>query len=250
MKRFVIGDIHGGYRALMQCFEKSGFNPAEDSLVVLGDVVDGWPDTRQVVDELLKCKHVIPILGNHDKWFMEWVDTGYAAPVWTSQGGLATINSYIEDAKVSNIGTYPQAPKEARDHVVAYFSKCHPWYLDETNNIYVHGGFNWTKPIDEQLTEELLWDRHMYEVAFMWKYRNNPYKFGDYNTVFIGHTTTQYSPIHSVKGSLEPFMYSNLINLDTGGGWSGKLTIMDVDSKEYWQSDLVPELYPEIEGRI
>jgi serine/threonine protein phosphatase 1 len=32
-------------------------------------------------------------------------------------------------------------------------------------------------------------------------------------------------------------------NIDTGAGWSGKLTIMNVDTKEYWQSDLISELY-------
>jgi len=37
--------------------------------------------------------------------------------------------------------------------------------------------------------------------------------------------------------------------VDTGGGWSGKLTIMDIDSYEYRQSDLVPDLYPHIQGR-
>ena len=35
----------------------------------------------------------------------------------------------------------------------------------------------------------------------------------------------------------------NVWNLDTGAGWSGKLTIMDVNSKEYWQADLTPDLY-------
>jgi len=33
-------------------------------------------------------------------------------------------------------------------------------------------------------------------------------------------------------------------DLDTGAGWSGKLTIMmDIDTKEYWQSELSKDLY-------
>ena len=40
------------------------------------------------------------------------------------------------------------------------------------------------------------------------------------------------------------FVYAaNIWNLDTGGGDYGKLTIMNVMKKEYWQSDLVTELY-------
>jgi serine/threonine protein phosphatase 1 len=33
--------------------------------------------------------------------------------------------------------------------------------------------------------------------------------------------------------------------MDTGAGWAGKLTIMDVQTKEYWQSDPVQSLYPD-----
>lgn len=41
----------------------------------------------------------------------------------------------------------------------------------------------------------------------------------------------------------------NVWNLDTGSGFSGKLTIMDIDTKEFWQSDFVRELYPNENGR-
>lgn len=33
------------------------------------------------------------------------------------------------------------------------------------------------------------------------------------------------------------------------GDIHGKLTIMDLDTQEYWQSDLVKELYPNEKGR-
>jgi len=35
-----------------------------------------------------------------------------------------------------------------------------------------------------------------------------------------------------------------------GVGWSGKFTIMDVTTKEYWQSDLTPDLYGGTPGRL
>ena len=35
----------------------------------------------------------------------------------------------------------------------------------------------------------------------------------------------------------------NIWALDTGAGWSGKLTIMNVNTHEYWQLDLSSELY-------
>jgi len=65
----------------------------------------------------------------------------------------------------------------------------------------------------------------------------------NFKEVFIGHTTTecwkQTVPMHA----------ANIWNLDTGAGMYGKLTIMDVDTKEFWQSDKGNELYPEYRGR-
>ncbi len=45
-KTFVIGDIHGAYRALRQCLERSTFDFEKDRLICLGDVCDGWPETK------------------------------------------------------------------------------------------------------------------------------------------------------------------------------------------------------------
>jgi hypothetical protein len=36
---------------------------------------------------------------------------------------------------------------------------------------------------------------------------------------------------------------ANIYNLDTGAGHRGKLTIMESETKKFWQSDLVAKLY-------
>jgi serine/threonine protein phosphatase 1 len=39
-------------------------------------------------------------------------------------------------------------------------------------------------------------------------------------------------------------MHADIIyNIDTGAGSRGRLTIMDVDTHEYWQSDPVNDIY-------
>ena len=38
--------------------------------------------------------------------------------------------------------------------------------------------------------------------------------------------------------------------MDTGAGWSGVLSMMNVDTKEVFASDKVPFLYPGVEGRM
>jgi len=56
MRTFVLGDIHGTYKALKQCFQKAGFDHETDQLIFLGDVCDGWPEVYEATDELLKVK--------------------------------------------------------------------------------------------------------------------------------------------------------------------------------------------------
>ena len=46
-----------------------------------------------------------------------------------------------------------------------------------------------------------------------------------------------------------PLFKNTIWNLDTGAAFKGSLTIMDIDSKEFWQSETLPELYPNELGR-
>jgi serine/threonine protein phosphatase 1 len=69
MKRIlVIGDIHGGLKAVHEVFQKATIT-AEDKLIFLGDYVDGWSESAAMIDlmmELSKSNECIFIKGNHD----------------------------------------------------------------------------------------------------------------------------------------------------------------------------------------
>ena len=239
MKRFVIGDIHGAHKALLQCLEKSGFNYEKDELISLGDVADSWPEVPEVFDELLKIKKLIYVIGNHDLWLLEWFKTGRAPHIWLSQGGMATYDAYkrlLEDGDTTRQVAHQNLLENAVDYAV------------NDQGLFVHGGFNWHIPIESQLQYNLTWDRHLWTAAKYWQRQHDKGmkldKVDDYENVFIGHTTTSYD-----DKSLKPVHASNVWNLDQGAGWEGKLTIMNIDTKEYWQSDIVGDLYPDVKGR-
>ncbi len=222
MKIFALGDIHGAYRALMQCFERSAFNYKKDRLIVLGDVCDGYPEVKQCIDELLKIEHCDYIIGNHDLWSLDWAVKGIKEDLWVRQGGLSTMISYGK-------GGMPQPHIE-------FLKTAHQW-LEFDNRLFVHGGFDHRIPITKQDLQTLVWDRDLLERTFKTHLADPEFKFAGYDEIYIGHTTTQ------TYKSLEPLHFCNVWNLDTGAGGSGKLTIMDIDTKEYWQSDLSPLLY-------
>jgi serine/threonine protein phosphatase 1 len=93
-KTFVIGYIHGAYRSLRQCLEQAEFDFQQDALICLGDVCDGWPETKHCVYELLKIQNLTFILGIHDLCAMTWMSAGNVDDSWLNKGGMASINSY------------------------------------------------------------------------------------------------------------------------------------------------------------
>ena len=241
---FVIGDIHGGYKALLQCIERSGINPETDTLISLGDVADGWPEVPECFDKLLEFKHIY-IIGNHDDWLLSWFRTRSTPDIWIQQGGQATLDAY---QKMLNKGEFDRISNHQNilEHAL-------PSYVDDDNNLFVHGGIDWHS--DSQSRHDMMWDRHMWEVACFWERREPDKTFDKYKLVFIGHTTTAWLNEETLTwqrgklNSLKPIKASNVWNLDQGGGYEGKLTIMNVETEEYWQSDIVKTLYPDAKLR-
>jgi len=245
-----MGDIHGAYKALVQCLQQSGFNYEEDTLIQLGDIADGFDEVYQCVEELLKIKNLIAIKGNHDEWFNEFITTGYHNERW-AQGGKATAISYLRltgrEDTVKHAGEGYSVPLQSADIPEThqrFFQQQQLYYIDETNNCFVHAGFNRHLPFKGQPVYLYYWDRELWTEALSYAgfKRGNPSagKFQmvtPFNDIFIGHTTTVHWKID------KPMQAANIYNIDTGAGHGGRLTIMEVSSKKYWQSWPVTRLY-------
>lgn len=233
MRHLVVGDIHGGFRALKQVLERAKFNPAEDHLISLGDVADGWPEVKECFEYLVSLPHMTLIIGNHDDWFLDWAVGGDAEELWTSQGGQATLDSYGSDRK------------NVPDNVIGMLRAAPNVVRDDLDRVFVHGGIEPEVPLGKQKRAYTLWDRNLLTWAFR-KHQSKPdFKYGGYKEIYVGHTATTF------WGKDRPVQACNVIAMDTGGGWEGKLSVMDIDTKEVWQSDDVGSLYPGVEhGRM
>lgn len=262
MKRFVIGDIHGAHKALVQVLKEAKFNYKKDKLIVLGDTCDGWSEVKECFDELLKVKNLIYILGNHDQWALDWYtdelrnQNSIPEVIWTSQGGWATIESYSHNR-------YDPVFKKEEDMLEEHKKMLieSKLYHIEDKMLFTHGGILETAQLESTHRDVFLWDRGMFEKACMVNPINPNYKFQNWDNIFIGHTSVQYinRDLHFKKTkewiqpdseeACYPIQVCNIINLDTGAGWSGRLTLMNIDTGEFWQSDFVKDLYKNIKGR-
>jgi len=218
-RTFVLGDIHGAYRALRQVLERSAFDRSADRLICLGDVTDGWPETKEAIDELLSIPNLIYIMGNHDLWAAQWMETKEAEEIWLEQGGRATCDSYAKGIPESHL---------------QFFKNAKPYFV-ENNRLFVHAGVTPGTRAEECSDDVLFWDRTLVQLA-----RRGNTQLTPYDEVYVGHT-----PINTHK----PTKYCEVWMVDTGAAWNGELSIMDIDTKEYFTSDRVQDLYPGVKGR-
>lgn len=239
-RKLVIGDIHGGLKALEQVLFRVNLLP-NDRLIFLGDYVDGWSQSKEVIDyliELDKTYTCIFIKGNHDGWCENWLFDGGKNDVWLFHGGESTVRSYAFSS-----------PAERNEHL-AFFQRMRNYWVDEENNLFIHAGFtSMHGPEKEVYSSNYNWDRTLWEMAVSLD-KNiaptssaYPKRLTHYNELFIGHTPTlEY-------GSDKPMQAATVWNVDTGAAFSGKLTVLDANTKHYWQSDTVQSLYPNEKGR-
>ncbi len=228
MRTFVISDIHGAFKALKQVFEQAKIDYNNDRIICLGDVCDRLPEIRECFDELLKVKNLIYVRGNHDQWAIDYLikNIGGSTEHWLTQGGNATQKSYKDGI-----------PKE---HYTLLMNSL-PYYKDEKNRIFVHGGFNHKECIEDQDIDDLMWNRNMINIARMCE-KDPTYKkqkLSIYEKVYIGHT-----PTINYK-SEKPITYLEVTNIDTGAAYGYKLSMLNIESDELFQSDFIKELYPE-----
>lgn len=263
MRTFVIGDIHGGLRSYQQVLERSGFDNSKDKIIFLGDYVDGWSESAELVQELIELqeeaegRHVF-LKGNHDEWCNEWLTTGVRKAMWVMQGGQATFDSYVRTGHLAD-----------HKHRM-FFYKLNNYYIDEQNRGFVHGGFISRKGLGhEAYASDYYWDRDLWNLALLSHGRvhmedGTPQgrRFEKHKEIYIGHTATPNwnckphlpefeNPLQEAKNGpiVVPMNRCNVWNMDTGGGFYGKLSMMDIDTKEVFQSDWMKDLYPEEKGR-
>lgn len=242
-RKLVIGDIHGGLKALRQVLERAKVTK-EDTLIFLGDYVDGWSESPQVLDFLIGLKETnncIFIRGNHDELLLDWltndnknIDEG----MWFKHGGKATVLAY---ASVTN---------EKKQIHMEFLRLLKDYYLDEKNRLFIHAGFTNMNGIDHEYFPKMFyWDRSLWETALSLDTAipkdsvYYPRRLLLYDEIYIGHT-----PVTKINETV-PIQKACVWNVDTGAAFIGPLTIMDVDTKEFWQSDRLADLYSNEKGR-
>ncbi|MFT3677747.1 MAG: metallophosphoesterase family protein [Chitinophagaceae bacterium] len=239
-RTFVIGDIHGALKALQQVI--AAIKPTtDDTLIFLGDYVDGWPESAQVIEFLIGLKKqydCIFIKGNHDILCADWLMGKLETPAWITGRGKPTIESYRHITE-----------RDKQKHII-FFSSLSLFHIDGENRLFLHAGFSDNDGPQFEIPEtNLTEDRSLWELAITMEKRIHthpelfPKRLKLFKEIFIGHTPTL------ILNSTAPVHACNVWNMDTGAGFHGPLSAMEIHSRELIQSEAVVKLYPGHTGR-
>jgi len=205
-----IGDIHGCSAALKTLLRAIQPRP-NDLIVTLGDYINRGPDSRGVLDELIRLRErcrLVSILGNHDEMLLR-SRTGRPVVVDTTPAG-GPRNSLERD--------WGRVLPTLSGENLAFLESCVDYHETE-HHIFVHACYDPRLPMDCQPASLLRWQSLKREVP-------GPHVSG--KMVIAGHTAQKTGEILDLGylKCIDTYCY--------GGGW---LTALEVRSGEVWQAD-------------
>lgn len=217
MKRvLVISDIHGELNKFNELLGKTDYDCKKDQLILLGDYVDRGPDSRGVLEKVMKLKEdgAIVLRGNHEDMLLNALHKDpEVLRKWKINGGLCTLQSYdseIQDMKIPATDTF-------KEHVAFIQNLDYVYQFD--HYIFVHGGLQPDTPVEETDPHTLVWIRDEF---------HNGYR-GE-KTVVFGHTQT--SLLHGEDCDDVFFGDNNIIGIDGGAVYGGQLNCLDLNNRK------------------
>ncbi len=220
-RAYAIGDVHGRLDLLRNLLDQieadSRTRPCEREYVIfVGDLVDRGPDSRGVIELLLRSKKYLPhpvfLMGNHEEMMLrvlEKPDERFRE--WLTYGGYECAQSYgvevgrlaaLEDAHAAAL-INAAIPEEHRSFIASFADS-----FRFGDYLFVHAGIRPGVALEEQSIRDLRWIRE----DFLSSEAAHPF------VVVHGHTIT---PV--------PDEQVNRIGIDTGAYASGKLTAICIE---------------------
>ncbi len=221
---YCISDLHGRFDLYRSMLEKISFSP-DDTLYILGDVVDRGNEGLKILLDIADRDNVIGIMGNHDfvalTVLLNTDNSGLLidekkklAIAWKQDGGTETYNEY------KNLSPLDRALALVTLDGFRHFAEV---TVGENTFILCHGGIaNYTadKPLDEYTLGDLAFEREDYTKP----------KFGVPNKYLVtGHT-----PTVAIEGATEGKIYRNHdhIAIDCGAVFGFGLGCICLDTLE------------------
>lgn len=226
---YAIGDIHGCDDLFAQLLDRIAADcakrePANTTLILLGDLVDRGPSSAAVVERAMTIgepfSRVRLLIGNHEEAFLAAMEGELQRLRYFIRiGGDATIRSYWGDDESYRLAEF----EEVAERLPSIVPQRHRDFLAGGEDmilvgdyVFVHAGVRPGRALCEQNVKDLRWIREEFISAEPdWQ-----------QTVIHGHTVFNVVDIGK-----------NRIGIDTGAYASGNLTAIGLEADRQWIID-------------
>lgn len=220
-----VSDLHGENDKFLKLLEKAEYAPANDLLVICGDMIDRG---TQNLDTLRTCKKLreqgaVIIKGNHEQFAEECIPDmifdrpSQALQVWVSHNGGSSF--------------YDELMLLSKDELkeILGFIKSLPTYFVAEDYIFVHAGANTRKPIEQNEENDTVWceDSFYYCPA----YRGKTVIFGHIPTFMLATPINRKDKAYkkSAKVWYDP-LNKDKIGIDCGSVFGGRMAAIELPS--------------------
>lgn len=212
-RQIAISDIHGclkTFRYLLE--EKVQFNKT-DSLYLLGDYIDRGPESKGVIDYILKLQNdgfdVHCLMGNHEKMLLDALKYESKISLYLRNGGRQTLISY--NATLEELANHP--------HIKFYENL--EYYIELNDYYLVHAGFEFRDWKTFSNTKAMLWIRNWYHWIDRTRLNGK--------IIVHGHTPQRVEIIKSMKKEMS---ITQCMNIDAGCFCYDKMCALDLTNRE------------------
>ncbi len=194
-RKLAISDIHGCAKTFIALLDHLAFSQS-DTLYLLGDYIDRGPDSKSVVDYILRLKQdgyqVHCLRGNHEQLLLNAIADPAHDLAWTKNGGMDMLRSY-------GIDHQRDLPQSCLDFVQSL-----DYYFETEGFILVHAGLDFIRQDPFYDTWSMMWIRDWYHfIRYEWLAKR---------IIVHGHTPVFREEIESQFSKLSTQQYLDIDN--------------------------------------
>ncbi|RXJ49557.1 metallophosphoesterase [Gelidibacter gilvus] len=213
MRTFIISDIHGKNELFKKALKMVKLKK-NDTLILLGDLIDRGNDSKGVLDTIFLLKEhgfkIELVLGNHEKMFLDSYENEDEHTKWMINGGDKTLMSFLTSS-------IDKIPKKYINLI-----KSSKVYLEKEGFILVHAGLNMNIENPFEDIETILWERNPKNLL---------------NQDWLGNRVLIHGHTPQTKTEITKQLEENIIGIDNGTYLStekgyGSLGILQLETKE------------------
>ncbi len=205
LRTIFIGDVHGCFFELIELLEKVNFDPLEDRLIFLGDIINKGPYSGRVL-ELIHSIACEVVLGNHELGLLKYV------------GKRERCNANFDQV-------LEQMGKEKKYYLD--WLRSLPTFIDDPQFLAIHGGLIPGLSPEQHdagvITRIRTWGGNKEEF-------NNPL-----NPAWFELYREEKLVVYGHWAAMGLTVRENTVGIDSGCVWGGSLSALILPSREIFQ---------------